>query len=347
MSQSQQPFVRSFIAVDFRGIRESSKERTSLGVAGTAGVAVFAALSEALPESVEREPEREMDTELRAQVAPAATTAIDVGGEAARAAYAYAALGGLVRLAAVAGQDAAGDLLLRWLSVREVDVSAVARHGATDISLHLGAAGYQPLTATAAAPAPAAPEQVIGERGSALLLAGYPFVGALRGEAGLALLKRARDAGVRTVLSLAPVALGGQGKPLVPADLEPLLPAVDLVCGGPSELRRATRRGDSQEAARVLIDAGATSVLAKRGTDGAAVFRRGPAALEREDTSTPTAAATLASAGVDPLRRAATFGALYDAAYLLGVALNDGSPVRFASAAATRAAVSPSGILGI
>ena len=188
---------------------------------------------------------------------------------------------------------------------------------------------------------------MIGERGSALLLAGYPFVGALRGEAGLALLKGARDAGVRTVLSFAPVALGGQGKPLVPADLEPLLPYVDLVCGGPSELRRATRRGDLQEAARVLIDAGAASVLAKRGTDRAAVFRRGPAALEREDTSTPTAAATLASAGVDPLRRAATFGALYDAAYLLGVALNDGSPVRFASATATRAAVSPSGILGI
>jgi sugar/nucleoside kinase (ribokinase family) len=346
MSQSQQPFVRSFIAVDFRGIQQTSKERTSLGVAGAAGVAVFASLSEGLPEPVEREREREMDTELRAQLAPAAT-AIDIGGEAARAAYAYAALGGLVRLAAVAGQDAAGDLLLRWLAEREVDVSAVARQGTTDVSLHLGATGFQPLTATGAALAPAAPEKVVGDRGSSLLLAGYPFVGSLRGAPAVALFERARDAGVRTVLSLAPVALGGQGKPLVPADLESLLPFVDLICGGPSELRRATRRGDSQEAARVLIDAGATSVLAKRGTDGAAVFRRGPAALEREDTSTPTAAATLASAGVDPLRRAATFGALYDAAYLLGVALNDGSPVRFASAAATRAAVSPSGILGM
>jgi hypothetical protein len=152
---------------------------------------------------------------------------------------------------------------------------------------------------------------------------------------------------VRTVLSLAPVALGGPGQPLLPADLEPLLPFVDLICGGPSELRRATRRGDSQEAARSLIGAGATSVLAKWGTEGGAVFRLGPAALEREDTSTPTAAAALARAGVDPLRRTATFGALYDAAYLLAVALNDGSPLRFASAAATRAAISPSGILGI
>ena len=67
----------------------------------------------------------------------------------------------------------------------------------------------------------------------------------------------------------------------------------------------------------------------------------------RESSKERTSLGVAGTAGVDPLRRAATFGALYDAAYLLGVALNDGSPVRFASAAATRAAVSPSGILGI
>jgi sugar/nucleoside kinase (ribokinase family) len=343
MSQSQQPFVRSFIAVDFRGVQGATRERTSLGVAGPAGIAVFAGLAGAIPESAERD----ADSELRPQQLATTATALDIGGEAARAAYAYGALGGLVRLAATAGQDAAGDLLLHWLAQRDVDVSAVKRAGTTDVSLHLGAEGFQPLSAAAPTAPLTAPEAVIGERGSTLLLAGYPYVGALRGAPAAALLKSAREAGVRTVLSLAPVALGGPGQPLLPADLEPLLPFVDLVCGGPAELRRATRRGDAQEAARSLIGAGATSVLSKRGTEGGAVFRLGPAALEREDTSTPTAAAALARAGVDPLRRTATFGALYDAAYLLAVALNDGSPLRFASAAATRAAISPSGILGI
>src|SRR5262245_59484646 len=130
MTQSQQPpFVRSFIAVDFRGVQQASRERTSLGVAGPAGLAVFAALAGALPEPAERDAE----TELRPQLAPATATALDIGGEGARAAYAYAALGGLVRLAALAGQDTAGDLLLRWLADREVDVAAVQRSGATEI----------------------------------------------------------------------------------------------------------------------------------------------------------------------------------------------------------------------
>ena len=143
-------------------------------------------------------------------------------------------------------------------------------------------------------------DAVLGERGSALLLAGYPYVPALRGPAAAHLLQTARERGVRTVLSLSPVALGGPGQPLVPADLEPLLPHVDLLCGGAPELRRATRRSNAQDAARALIDGGARAVLSKRGTEGAALFRLGPAALEREDTTAPAAAARLAGAAPLP-----------------------------------------------
>jgi sugar/nucleoside kinase (ribokinase family) len=140
------------------------------------------------------------------------------------------------------------------------------------------------------------------------------------------------------------VVLGGQGALLTPADLEPILPHVDLICGGPLELRRATRRADSQDAARALIGLGARAVLAKRGPEGAAVFRPGPATLEREDASTPTAALQLPA--MHPVRQAAVFGAVFDAAYLLGVALNDASPIRFAANAALRTARSDSGVMG-
>jgi sugar/nucleoside kinase (ribokinase family) len=190
--------------------------------------------------------------------------------------------------------------------------------------------------------------EALGERGQTLLLADYPDAGGWRGEAAASLLRRARERGVRTVVSLAPVVLGASGAPLTPADLEPLLPHVDLVCGGQPELRRATRRTDPQEAARALIGGGARAVLAKRGPDGAAVFRPGPAALEREDAATPaTASRLLGGQALDPLRRAAAFGAVFDAAYLLGLALNDSSPIRFAAAAAARAALSPHGVLGM
>src|SRR5947199_8880 len=72
-----------------------------------------------------------------------------------------------------------------------------------------------------------------------LLLAGYPYD--LRGAAAAAALRAARQQRVRTVLSLSPVVLGGPGAPLTPADLDAVLPEVDLVCGGLAELRRATR----------------------------------------------------------------------------------------------------------
>jgi sugar/nucleoside kinase (ribokinase family) len=349
MAQSQQAAEGKFFAVDFRGVQQASRERTSLGVAGPAGLAVLAELPAPPPEAIERE----ADAEPRPQQVALTDARLDLGGEAARAAYAYAALGGLVRLATTVGQDAAGDLVLRWLEGRGVDVAGVRRAGRTAVALHLAADGYQPQTLTPAAPEgdsagePAPTETVLGARGSAFLLAGYPYVGVMRGTGAVGLLEAARGAGVRTVLSLSPVALGGPGQPLGPGDLEAVLPLIDLVCGGASELRRATRRADPQEAARALIGSGARSVLMKRGAQGAAVFRLGPAALEREDTNTPAAAASPNWLTGGPLRRAAVFGAIYDAAYLLGVARNDASPVRFASAAATRAAASPSGLLGL
>jgi sugar/nucleoside kinase (ribokinase family) len=290
-------------------------------------------------------------------------------GEGIRTACAYAALGGAARFAGIVGDDLAGEAIAHWLAERGVE-TAIQRAGRTPVTTLLAARGHQALQvrgdegeegrgggngdggsergAGALAIPPDTTQPLPDRSEGAILLAGFPF-GGHRATAA-ATLQAARARGLRTVISLSPVALGGAGAPLSPADLEALLPDVDLICGGFAELRRATRRGDAQEAARALIGQGAKSVLAKRGAEGAALFRPGPAALEREDTTTPTAASILAGAGaaqVSPLHVAAAFGAVYDAAYLLGIALNDVSPVRFAAVAAARAATSPKGALGL
>ncbi len=353
MTQSQQQQQeRKFIAVDFRGIQPMARERTALAVAGPAGLEVLAALPEPPPELESVEP----DATPRPPLGLVGNVAFGLGGEAARAAYTYAALGGLASLAGRVGDDSAGDVVLQWLAGRGVETSSVVRRGATPVVVVLGVSGYRPIAITGDAPgADAAPgaapdlERALarlapsGQGTGTLLLAGFPYE--LRGEAVVAALRKAGQRRVRVVVSLSPVALGGPGAPLSPEDLEPLLPEVGLICGGPAELRRATRRSDPAEAARALIAGGARAVLAKRGPDGATLFRPGPAALEREDTPTPAIATTLQA--VDRLRLAAAFGAVFDAAYLLGVAFNDPSPVRFAAAAAARVATSPRGILGL
>jgi sugar/nucleoside kinase (ribokinase family) len=335
MSQSQQNKQREFIAVDFRGVRAASRERTSMGIVGPATIVVAATLPGPLPELVERDP----DADPRPTTIRSTATWYGVGGEGALAAGVYGSLGGLVRFAGTVGADPGGDLIQSWLSERGVDVQELRRAGSTPVQLHLDTSGYQPLTIAGDGHSGPTPEQApaaFGEPGSTLFLAGYPYLGPMRGAGAAAVLEAARKRGLRTVVSLSPVALAGPGAPLSPSDLETVLPHTDLICGGTPELRRATRRTDLYEAARALIAAGAGAVLARRGVDGATVFRAGPASLDREDTGTPAVAAALANEPPGPYQVAAAFGAVFDAAYLLGSALNDASPVRFAAAAATR-----------
>jgi sugar/nucleoside kinase (ribokinase family) len=333
---------RKFIAVSFRGIQQASRERSALTIVGPAEIEVLAAPDAALPEPVELEE----DAQPRPPLSAAGAVTFSLGGEAARAAYAYAAQHGLAALVATIGADAAGDLLLRWLADKGVGVAQVHRAGVTPVRALVAPAGYQAISIGGAADRHDSAAMAEPPAEGALLVAGYPYAGALRGEGVAALFRQARQRRVRTVLSLSPVALGGVGAPLSPADLELVLPQVDLICGSAAELRRATRRSDAQEAARALIGGGATEVLAKRGAAGAALFRMGPSALERADSSSPTAANAL-PAGLHPLRLAAAFGAVYDASYLLGLAFNDADPMRFAAAAAVRVAQSPVGVLGL
>jgi hypothetical protein len=104
VTQSQQP-ERKLIAVDFRGIQQASRERTACTIIGRAGLTAHAALPEALPVMEEQEEE----SAIRQPPSVVGSLTWELGGEAARAAYAYASLGGLVELVSVVGVDQAGD----------------------------------------------------------------------------------------------------------------------------------------------------------------------------------------------------------------------------------------------
>src|SRR5690242_17179567 len=111
MTQQNQQQERKFIAVTFRGVQTASRERTALTIVGQGFPEVVALPSAALPEPEEVDPEAQPRPPLAAE----ASVALTMGGEAARAAYAYAALNGLVTFAGEVPAGAAGDLVLRWL----------------------------------------------------------------------------------------------------------------------------------------------------------------------------------------------------------------------------------------
>src|SRR3954451_10785309 len=111
MTQSQQQSERKFIAVRFGGVPPMSRQRTALTVAVPAGLDVPATLEAALPE-----PEEIDEDGARPPQTVPGDARLLLGGEGARAAYAYAALGGAARFAGAIGDDPAGEVALRWLS---------------------------------------------------------------------------------------------------------------------------------------------------------------------------------------------------------------------------------------
>jgi sugar/nucleoside kinase (ribokinase family) len=144
MTQSQQQSERKFIAVQFRGVQQMSRERTALTIVGPAGLDVLAAPDAPLPEPEELEE----GGGARPPQPVRGETSILLGGEGARAACAYAALGGVARFAGTVGDDLPGEVALRWLADRGVDTTAVRRRqraGVTSAGILLAPPGHRPL----------------------------------------------------------------------------------------------------------------------------------------------------------------------------------------------------------
>ncbi len=260
-----------------------------------------------------------------------------LGGNGGCSAYALAALGAPVALYSAVGQDALGALLTAWLAERGVRLDGCLRsadHATSSSTVLLHPDGrqlvYHHLGATAAiAPGPALDALVASA--SVLLATGYTLATAMRPAGFAALLASVYRRGALTALDIGPAL----GEPVSLAELEPLLPHVDLLLANRHELAACTGYAEKEweRATAALHAAGAARVVVKLGADGAAL--RG---IERADApGFPTAAHVTAGAG-DVFNSALLY------AYRRGDALP--AALRFANAAAALTVASPQGILG-
>ncbi len=202
-----------------------------------------------------------------------------LGGNGAISAYVLARLGATVNLGSAIGQDAAGDLLLGWLTGAGVDRAGLMRHPTAATSTttvisdevrnrlafhHAGASHqYAPVDL---------PTPLLGAA-TALLVASYTLFLCWRSQGFADLLTTAKVAGVITALDIGPAI----GEPVTLAEVAFLLPQVDYFICNDHELTVCT--GDAAHAAGIqlgiaqVLAAGAGCVIIKRGAAGALVQR--------------------------------------------------------------------------
>ncbi len=209
-----------------------------------------------------------------------ATTWVDtvgqsMGGNGANACYALAQLEVPARLQSVVGDDDYGDQMLAGLRNAGVDTDAVTRvYGATPTTIALiNSKGdrlflHKPGVSLVAFPGPVEFESRLIQGVTSYFLANPFALPAFRPHAAET-LRRARAAGLRTSLDSAWDSLGRWFE-----DLGPCLPYVDLLFVNREESEMLTRRPDPLEAAKVLRDAGAGSVVVKMGEAGCLVLTR-------------------------------------------------------------------------
>jgi ribokinase len=246
-----------------------------------------------------------------------------VGGNGAIAAAAAAALGADVELASAVGDDNWG----RWLTDRLIALGVGVRQlqartdGPTSTTISLvrpdGERALVTHNGVAGAHDPGDVSVEGMPEGSWLLVGALLLVPAYSGEALRGLATRARDAGLRVALDLSWDPTGAWDLGSVPVDL------ADVMLGNADELRNATRAPDVGAAMEAVLAAGARSVVAKLGPEGATVAARGGGPASR-----------MAAPRVRALNATGT-GDVFNGALL--VALSGGAPleeaVRFACGA--------------
>jgi sugar/nucleoside kinase (ribokinase family) len=196
-----------------------------------------------------------------------------LGGNGGISAYVLAGLGVPVALYSAVGNDALGPVLLAWLEARGVDVSGIDRSDdyATSTSVILAAdAATQTvvhhLGATVQIRPDAVPSRVLADT-DALLVSSYPLMNRM-GSGGLAgLLERVCAQGGITAVDIGPAL----GVPVTLQELGPLLPHTQYLLGNTHEICRLTGTDDWDVAAGRLLDAGARTVVIKRGSHGASI----------------------------------------------------------------------------
>lgn len=265
-----------------------------------------------------------------------------LGGNGAISAYVLARLGATVNLGSVVGRDAAGELLLGWLTAAGVAVTSVCQHptAATSTTTVISDQAQNRLAVHHAgashAYAPPDLSPALLTNATALLIASYTLFLRWRSQGFAELLQRAQAQGVMTALDIGPAI----GEPVTLREIAFLLPYVDyFICNG-HELSVCTN-GDASDdglaaGMRQVLAAGAGCVVIKRGAAGALLQRQVDAVAHAVPSFQIEAQGTVGA------------GDAFNAGFLyaLGQGQALDAAVRFANGAAALVVASARGALG-
>ncbi len=202
-----------------------------------------------------------------------------LGGNGANSAYVLASLGAPTALCTALGRDKPGEIVAGWLAERGVDLSGTLRHAeqATSTSTILMDDALNRITfhhrgASASLRFEDIPAQLL-EQAEVVLLCGYTLLTAMRGEGFVRALTAAHAGGATTAIDIGPAI----EPPAVLDELLPLLPLVDYFLTNAYELAVCTGVADPEAGAARVREAGAGTVVVKRGKEGVLVRGEGVA----------------------------------------------------------------------
>ena len=262
--------------------------------------------------------------------------AVVIGGNGANTAYVLAGLGEQATLCSVIGDDLPGSIVLGWLRGRamSLDGLAIGREratAATVVAMDRGrnrAAFHHPGGTFGFAPEQV-PAAVLAGSG-VVLLTSYHLLPRFRTSEGRAILAAAREGGAITALDLGPAL-----PPLADLDeLGAVLNHVTYLLANEHELTSCAGVDDLDTACARLLDAGASTIVVKRGAAGAAVVE---AAGRRDVPGYVVSARSTVGAGDS-----------FNAGFLASVARGEGAveAARFGNAVAALVVESAVGVLG-
>lgn len=260
-----------------------------------------------------------------------------VGGNGGNTAYVLAGLGVPTALCSAIGQDDLGAMFVGWLESRGVALDALARYAddgtptttiITDqhhnrLSFHYGQPTFR-YTVNDIPPS-------LLDAADGLLISSYSLFPGLRGDGYRHLLQTVHERGGLTAVDIGPALL----EPARAGELTPLLPHIDYLIANEYELSVCTGADDREQGIRLLLDAGAKTVLVKRGRDGVCARGRD---FALDVPGFPVAAATTTVGAGDSFNA----GLIY--------ALRQGKPLQqaltFGNATAALVVASGRGVLG-
>jgi sugar/nucleoside kinase (ribokinase family) len=196
-----------------------------------------------------------------------------MGGNGGNSAYVLAGLGVSTALCSSVGRDPLGDTLVGWLETRGVNLDGLTRSDtqgtSTSVILMTDAANqvvFHHLGATAHIRLEDMPDDLIAEA-DVLLATSFSLIPNMRTGGYYQAIARTHQAGGITALDIGPAI----GDPVTLDEIIPLLPVTHYLIANSHEINELTGSNDWEVAAAQLLDAGARSLVIKRGEEGASL----------------------------------------------------------------------------